>query len=729
MSAVADAPVAEEAVRRLLLRIGLAIFFTMNVVVFTMELWSQDVYADASYQSTFAVHLRGLFQWASLLFALPVLLLLGGPIAAGVRQSLQRRTATTDLLILLGVSASYIYSAVSVLRGEGQVYFEIGCVVLVFVSLGRWLESCGKHRTGAALDALARLLPEQVRRAVTRHEPPSPRLKTTLVPRDEIEVGDLVRILPGERLPVDGRIAAGRATLDEQIATGESRPVVKGVGDQLYSGTVNLDGDLWINVTASAGHDLVSRLLHMVREARRMKGRHERLVDRVAGWFTPLVCAVAFAAGAWHAAHFGLDRGILVGLAVVLIACPCALGLATPMAVWTAMGRAADRQVLFRSSAVLERLAAVQAVCFDKTGTLTSGAPRVRELIVAHSDERDLALAFGQSLASGSLHGLSRAIGRFANEATIGDAVDMAVSSKIASLISLAGRGVEARDDGGRVVARLGSSRWMIETRTAIPATLTDLLARSGIHDAPLAFVAWDGVVRGVFVFAEELRPEARDAVAACRDLGLRTMVLTGDGRTRAAAVAKQLGLESMSDQLPEDKVASLQRLHMRVAMVGDGLNDAPALAAADVGIALGCGAELSRDAAGVCLLSDQIDRLPWAIALARRTMVTVRQNLFWAFAYNVAGIFLAAAGQLNPIWAAAAMGASSLIVVGNSLRLARFDIPASTADTHASLPQRDLTENDPSAPAINSALLDWRHATFPGASPERAASIAGASR
>ena len=258
VAAVAEAPAAEGAARRLLLRIGLAIFFTMNVVVFTMELWSQDVYADASYQSPFAIHLRGLFQWASLLFSAPVLLLLGGPLAANVWEALRRRQITTDLLILLGVIASYLYSVVSVLRGSGAVYFEVGCVVLVFVSIGRWLEARGKHRTGAALDALARLLPEMVRRAAVASDLPSAGDATQFVPRGEIRVGDIVRVLPGERMPIDGRIVAGRASLDEQIVTGESRAVVKGVGDQVYSGVLNVDGDLWVSTTAITGSSLTA---------------------------------------------------------------------------------------------------------------------------------------------------------------------------------------------------------------------------------------------------------------------------------------------------------------------------------------------------------------------------------------------------------------------------------------------------------------------------------------
>lgn len=669
VAAVAKAPAAEEAARRLMLRIGLAIFFTMNVVVFTMELWSQDVYADASYQSAFAIHLRALFQWASLLFAAPVLLLLGGPLAASVYAAVGRRQITTDLLILLGVVASYLYSVVSVLRGTGAIYFEVGCVVLVFVSIGRWLEARGKHRTGAALDALARLLPETVRRAVIARDIPSPGDATQIVPRGDVRAGDVIRVLPGERMPVDGRIVIGRASLDEQIVTGESQSVVKSVGDQVYSGVLNVDGDLWVETTASAGADMLSRMIALVREARRVKGRHERLADRIAFWFVPSVCLLAVAVGFWHGVHQGVDHGIMASLAVVLIACPCALGLATPMAVWTALGRAAKEQVFFRSGDVLERLARVDAICFDKTGTLTLGVPQVQKLVIAPGESLAHVLAIARQLASGSRHALSQAIVEYA------DSNDLVASSlNLAAIRTLAGRGVVGQSADGRFVALLGSWRWMLEERQSSPDGLSHQLAADDVCDAPVAYIAWEGAVRGAFVFRESLRPDAAPTVAQCHELGLEVEILTGDRRAQATAIARELGVTTLAEQLPEEKAANVSRRGRRVAMVGDGVNDAPALARAAVGVAMGSGADLSRDAAGVCLLSNRLDRLPWSVALARETLRVVRQNLFWAFAYNIGGIVLAATGRLNPIWAAAAMGISSVMVISNSLRLASFD-------------------------------------------------------
>jgi heavy metal translocating P-type ATPase len=682
-SAVDAAPVAEHAQRRLLLRIGLAIFFTMNVVVFTMELWTRDIYGADSFGSPLEVHLRELFQWASLVFSTPVLLLLTGPIAASVGAALRRRTITTDLLILLGVVAAYAYSTVSVLRGEGQIYFEVGCVVLVFVSIGRWLEARGKHRVGAALDSLTRLLPDVVRRAKWEGAERRFDRPTEDVPREDLCVGEVIRVLPGERLAVDGVIVAGRATLDEQIVTGESRTRCKCVGDSVYSGVLNIDGDLWVQTSAAAGHDTISRMVELVREARRTKGRHERLADRVATWFVPAVCLIAVVAAVYRGMHEGVDQGILTGLAVVVIACPCAIGLATPMAVWTALGRAAQEQVMFRSGAVLERLAGVNAICFDKTGTLTSGGLELREMLTSPGEDREAVLRWAARLAGGSTHPLSLAIQRHAVGVETSGEVSAVV---VTSLESHAGQGVLARDAKGHPVAFLGRRAWMEELGQQTPPELQCALAAAEAGDFPQTCIAWGGHVRGVLLFAEWLRVDAAPTVAACKALGLDVQVLTGDQEARAAAIARELGITATANQLPADKAAAVRRRGSRIAMVGDGLNDAPALAAAEVGIALGCGADVSRDAAGVCMLSDRLDRLPWAIGLARQTVRTIRQNLFWAFAYNAAGIVLAGCGRLNPIWAAAAMGVSSVLVIGNSLRLARYGeaIGAATQDAGA---------------------------------------------
>ncbi len=668
-----------------MIRIGLGVFFTMNVMVFSMALWSENLYAAGDFQTPLAETLRGLFRWGSLLFAAPVLLLLGGPIAAGVWQALRRGEITTDLLILFGVVASYGYSVVSVLRGTGDIYCEVGSMVLLFVSIGRWMEAKGKVRASQSLDALASLLPTTVRIRTSDGDYEER-------PRSEAKTGDTVRVLPGERLPVDGEVLSGEAQVDQQLVTGESRLVEKQPGDAVYSGTLNTDGDLRVQVTAADGQETVSRMLAMVREARLAKGRHQQIADRIAAWFVPIVVVVALLAG-WRQASAGeWQDGILTALSVVVIACPCALGLATPLAIWTALGRAAPAGVLFRSGAVIEKLAAVRTACFDKTGTLTTGLPSVTSIHVLQEDRADDAVAAATALSAGSTHPVSRAI---AESVATSVSAENAFGVGESEVRTIAGRGLET-DIPGLGHTLLGNRKLMEEHGLEAPAA-ADVTSHSANR---LHWLAIDGQVVAAFETSESLRPEAAAALDRCRELGLGLYMLSGDESASAQAVAEQVDVQSAGDQLPEDKLEAVRRLagDGAVAMVGDGLNDAPALAAADVGVALGCGADLSRDAAGVCLLSDNLARFPWAVELARRTVRTVKQNLFWAFAYNCIGVGLAASGRLNPVWAAAAMVVSSLLVVGNSLRLSAFQDYDSLQSDPLTAPGRDGAAND--APA-----------------------------
>lgn len=672
-----------------MLRLGIAIFFTMNVMVFTMALWSQDVYAAEAFANPLAITLRSVFRWASLLFSMPILYLLGKPIAEGVWQALRRGTITTDLLILLGIVAAYGYSAVSVLRDAGHVYFEVGSMVLVFVSLGRWLEAKGKQQTGQSLDALASLLPPTVRLLNDQGT-------FTETKRENVRTGDILRVLPGERFPVDGIITSGQAMVDEHIVTGESNYSEKTGNDNVFSGSTNIDGDLHIQVTAADGSETVSRILNLVRQARAEKGYHQRLADRIATWFVPLVCLIALLAGWFHGREQGLDHGIMTTLAVVLISCPCALGLATPMAVWTALGRAARSGVMFRSGLVMEHLASIRYACFDKTGTLTTGQPTASRLIVSHGEDLNYVGEIAAQLASGSTHGLSQAIVRFQKENNT-----HWQPSEIITVQPLAGRGLLAELTGlGSVV--LGSRRLMNEYQLQWPVNLSRQTPEYDSSELQ-TFVGWEGQVRGAFFFAEQLRPETTEAFEQCRQLQLDLRMITGDEQQRAVTIGNLLEIPTASQQLPEQKVATLQSLSQQgpVAMVGDGLNDAPALATADVGVALGCGADLSRDSAGICLLANDLRGFPWAVGLARETLRVVKQNLFWAFAYNICGIALAATGRLNPIWAALAMAISSIMVVANSLRLGNYPEFPDNA-TRTVQPNDPTSEHNKQAPATS---------------------------
>ncbi len=654
----------EGAVRWTLTRLGIAIFFAMNVMVFTMALWTYDVYGVNSTEAL-AGSLADLFRYICLICSLPVLFLLGVPLAENALDNLRRRVLSTDLLLVTGVAAAYVYSGISVFRGEGHVYFEVGCMVLVMVTVGRWLEAAGRLKATTALDALEKLLPETVRR-IEGSEIQS-------VPISMVALNDTLRVLPGERIPADGRILQNQTSVDEQVLTGEARPVIKQSGDDVLAGTLNLDGDIFISVTAPPGTGTLSRLIEFVRQARLSKGRYQRLADTLATWFFPVMVVVALAACVYHGVEHSWGRGLLAGLSVILIACPCALGLATPLAVWAAMGTAARSQILFRSGTALEQLAGVRAIRFDKTGTLTTGQLPVTEFL--YEGDREVILHRAAALASSSTHALSASIVNYAGIETSPNPHE--------PIQTVAGRGVRGRVDGSRTDVYLGSLRFLREQGQEMDAALASAVRAANDNDAPLTFIGWDGTIRGAFLFDEKLRPNARQVVTTLACQGLDVGVITGDHSQRGQVLSKQLSLKVDAELLPEDKVTAVhdaQRQIGPVAMVGDGINDAPALAAADVGIALGCGADVSREAAGICLLGDDLSAIPWLVQLSRKTIRVIRQNLAWAIAYNTVGVALACSGQLNPAWAAVFMAGSSFAVITNSLRL-NYATPHEAAD------------------------------------------------
>lgn len=679
--------------RRMLARLGVSIFFTVNVMVFTMALWTRDVYDENAGSDFVPLGTSPADVWCELLryaglgFSVPVFLLLGVPLLESAWLDLRQRRLTIDPLIAVGVCAAFAYSVVSLVLGGRHVYFEVGCVVLVAITLGRWLEATGKLKTMQALRSLERLLPDTVRRVVRRdHLESQPSDQWVEVPASDVQVGDQIRVFPGERICVDGCLERNPALVDEQLITGESQPVVKGPGTSVHAGSLNLDGDLWVRVTEPFHSGTLQRLIAAVQAAANARGREQRLADRVTGWFIPVVGLAAVGSFAWHAWTHDIGSGMLAALAVLLIACPCALGIATPMAVWGALTQGARNQVLFRDGDALSRLARVRTVCFDKTGTLTTGEAEVCDVLVSPGAAWCELLQRGAQLARASPHSLSRAIHRFADQVLrAGDSpmVRIDVGPPSVRVTTHPGLGLVCPTPGD--VAGLGSPRLMGQLRFQWPPGQRERMDEVAAAGSAVSCCGWDGVVQGVFVFRETLRPEARACITALVCRGIEVRVLSGDLEQRSRHLATDLQVPVHAGLLPDEKQALVGQLAHRVrprcvAMVGDGINDAPALAASDVGVALGCGADVSREVADVCLLGNDLSRLPWAIELAHGTMRTVRQNLFWAFVYNVVGVGLAAAGWLNPVFAAAAMVGSSLLVIGNSLRFARGG-PAQTRD------------------------------------------------
>ncbi|MBA4217604.1 MAG: copper-translocating P-type ATPase [Methylibium sp.] len=585
-----------------------------------------------------------------LALALPVQALLGARFYATGWRALRDGAGNMDLLVALGTSAAFGLSLFELWRGnEHGLYFESAAVVITLVLLGKWLEARAKRGTGAAIRALAALQPETAR--VLRDGAEAE------LPLAALRVGDLVRVRPGERLPVDGVVTAGHSAVDESLITGESLPVPKGEGDTVTGGAVNGEGLLTLRCTAMGAESRLARIARLVEQAQGAKPPIQRLVDNVAAVFVPVVVGIAaITLLGWGLARGDWSQALIHAVAVLVIACPCALGLATPAALMAGIGAAARRGVLIKDAEALELARGLQVVAFDKTGTLTQGRPR----LVAHSAP----LALAAALQAGSEHPLARAV----REAAPGVA-------PAGALQALPGRGVRGEVEGEPLA--LGSAAWMRELGLALPEDAAAQAQKAEGHSLSwLARLGERPELLGWLAFGDALKPEAAEAVARLHALGLRSVLISGDHRGAAEAVARQLGIDEVhAEVLPEDKARLVAGLRAQgpVGMVGDGLNDAPALAAADVGLAMSTGTEVAMAAAGITLMRGDPRLVAEAIELSRRTVRKIRQNLFWAFAYNVVGIPLAAFGALSPVLAGAAMALSSVSVVSNALLLARW--------------------------------------------------------
>ncbi|MCB9853146.1 MAG: cation-translocating P-type ATPase [Phycisphaerales bacterium] len=648
----------EGHVNEMIARLGVAGFLSMIVMVLAVYLYGEAAYLTSDQATEFSRTMAGLARYAQLLLTAPVLYLLALPIFLNALDQLRRRAIATDALIVIGVGAAYAFSVISTYRDAGATYYETACMILVFVTLGRWFEASGRFKASQAVRALEKLVPDEI--VVTRdgHE--------MAVKFTEVLVGDVIRAVAGERIAVDGVVIAGEANVDEQLLTGESSPVARHEGSSVSAGTANLDGTLTIRATAIGADSTISRLVALLEQAKEAKGRYERWSDRVVSKFVLFTIALAIVGAAMGWVRGGAGESLMTALAVLLIACPCALGIATPMAIWIALGRAARYGVIFRGGEALERLAAVRVVFFDKTGTLTTGRMQLES--IAPNDSFDKPLSVAAGLSAGSRHSISRAIENHARASHV-------EAARFDAVRTIPGMGLVA-SNGGAGAPALGSVDLMRDRNFEFDDEMTAAVADNVQSRRAVACVGWENRVRGVFGLSEALRDDAASTIAQLKSMGLNAMVLTGDHKARADAIGESLGVLVHSELRPEIKVSTLARYHDThgvVAMVGDGLNDAPAMAAADVGIAMGCGADVTRDAGDVCLLSNQLVRVPRLIALARKTVRTVRVNLLWALLYNGAGMGLAVAGKLNPLFAAAAMAGSSLFVVANSLRLGGF--------------------------------------------------------
>ena len=645
----------------------------MNVMMMSMVLWSPDAFGITSFGTVSAKVWIQLFAWASFFGTAIVMVLLAPSMAAYALDELLERRLSAELLLVVGAAAAMAVSCWNMLLGEHRVYFEVACAIALASTIGKWLQASARQQAVDALKARGDWIPSES--LVLLNE------QWESIPTEEVKCGAFVRVSPGRRIPLDGEVTSGKAFVDEQLLTGESLPLAKSPGDNVYGGSLNIDGDLVIRVAKQLDEGVFARIRNLVEQALSQRGRWQRRVDRVTQWFLPTIAVFAAFTVYYHAAWGGAswETGMLHGLTVVLIACPCALGLATPLAVWSALAGGAREGIVVGNSDALGRLSNVDALFVDKTGTLTSSVCQVERIEWAPDVDQAFATRAAALLAMQSQHPLSRALAaHFAVPKGASSQMRVHPGAGIEGIISekddFANRSVVLPSlplDGTRVL--LGSEAFLISQGTQIPIWRTGPDSELARATSPTCALAWDGQVQAVFHFCETFRDESDAFIQKCKESKIEVTLLTGDVSADAAALQRKLNIPVFVGVSPEEKlriVAASVSQGRRTAMVGDGVNDAPALAAVDIGIAMGCGGDLSRQTAGICLMNDDLLGVlrarEWGKAMERTIVV----NLIWACVYNVVGVALAMAGCLTPLLAAPAMLLSSVFVVRNSLSL-----------------------------------------------------------
>ena len=602
------------------------------------------------------------WEWVSFALATPVVFYAGWPFHRAAATNARHGAATMDTLISVGTLAAWVWSTVVLLAGiSASVYFDTAGAITALILLGRFFEARAKRRSGEAIRKLLELGSKDARVLRDGVE--------VLVPAEALGVGELFVVRPGEKVATDGVVRSGTSAIDQSMLTGESVPVEVGPGDHVVGATINASGRLVVEATRVGAETALARIARLVVEAQTGKAPVQRLADRVSAVFVPVVIALSvLTLAGWLAFGATTTAAFTAAVAVIVIACPCALGLATPTALMVGTGRGAQLGIVIKGPEVLEHTRQVTSIVLDKTGTITEGKMAIAELVPADGVSEEELLRLAASAEDASEHPIARAIAEHGRERLGTLPVAEHFSAR-------AGRGIEAVVDGHVIV--IGQPSLLNDWGATLPRTLAAEAERLESNGSTVVAVAWDGESRGLIAVADRVKATSRQAVSQLRALGLSPVLLTGDNERTARSVAAEVGIDRvLANVLPEDKVAEITRLQAAgevVAMVGDGVNDAPALAKADLGISIGTGTDVAIEASDLTLVSGDLRAAADAIRLSRRTLRTIKVNLFWAFAYNVAAIPLAVAGIVNPIVAAAAMAFSSVFVVSNSLRLRRF--------------------------------------------------------
>ena len=608
-----------------------------------------------------------IYDIAIFVVSTPIVWIAGLRIYKGAYQSLRNRNINMDVLVTVGVLAGWIYGVISVFflstaTQPGTGYMEVAIGILAFVLLGRYIEELIRRKSAASIRKLLELQPTMAR--VVKEG------KETDISIEEVQVGDIVIIKPGEKIPIDGIVTAGYSSVDEKLLTGESIPVEKTVGSEVIGATINKTGLLTIKVTKLSGETALSQIVRLVEEAQASSAPVQRFADRIVKWFVPIILTVAaISFGYWYVASGNFATAFLVLLAVVLISCPCALGIATPTAILAGVGKGAEYGVLLRSGEYVEKARKLTTVIFDKTGTLTKGEPIVTDIKAYGNYTAQDVLHYASAAERGSEHPLASAIVTKAET----EKVSVAQSD---SFEALPGRGVKCTVGGKKIL--LGNRKLMQEQNVSFSELESDL-TKLEAQGKTVMILAVDGQCVGLIAVMDTLKESAAESITQLKNMNLEIAMLTGDNELTANAIANQLGITQIfANVLPWQKSDTIKRLQSEgkvVAMVGDGINDAPALAQADIGIAIGSGTDIAKETGGIVLIKDDLRDVALGIELSKRTMRKIDTNLFWAFAYNAVMIPIAAAGLLNPMYAAGAMAISSLTVVSNSalLKLAKF--------------------------------------------------------